>query len=388
MEQGTRWQIEGPLIHGCDGHDRQLAMAGEHIVAPAEADGPRLSLPASWHIVPGFIDAHIHGARGADVMDATPAALAAIAGCLPAEGTTAFLATTMTGSAEAIEAALTNVAHFRPRPGQAEVLGIHLEGPFISPDKAGAQPVAHVVPPEIKQFQRWQQASGQQIRVVTLAPEQPGGTDLITWLTAQGIKASIGHSACNAAQAEAAIRAGAGRGTHLFNAMDGLHHRQPGAACALLNAEQTRCEIIADGLHVAPAMVALAHHVLGSRRLMAITDAMRAKGLGDGEHELGGQAVQVRNGQARLADGTLAGSVLHLDAAFRNLLAFTGCQWADAVAMSSTNAAHDLGVAHRKGHLDAGFDADLVVLDEQQQVRLTVCRGQVAHDPDGLMQGL
>ncbi|KEZ77457.1 N-acetylglucosamine-6-phosphate deacetylase [Salinisphaera hydrothermalis] len=376
-----RWQLRGARVHGGAADARAITIAGTRIDVP-DADAPAIDLPADWHVVPGFIDAHIHGARGADVMDADADGLARIARYLPAEGTTSFLATTMTGPAAAIEAALRVTADFESAPGAAEMLGVHLEGPFVDRDKAGAQPAEHMIAPDIDRFDRWQAAAAGGIRVVTLAPEQPGGDALVAHLVRHGVRASIGHSSCSAAQAEAVIAAGANRGTHLFNAMNGLHHREPGAACALLTNPAARSEIIADGLHVTPAMVKLAYAAAGRDRLMAITDAMRAKGLGDGDYELGGQPVTVKNGEARLADGTLAGSVLTFDDAFRNLLDFTGCELADAIAMTSTNAAADLGVADRKGALAKGFDADLLVLDAELRVRLTVCRGRVAHDPE------
>ena len=380
-EAPHRWQLRGARVHNEATGTRAITLAGTRIGAPA-SDAPAIDLPADWHIVPGFIDAHIHGAVGADVMDADADGLARIAGYLPGEGTTAFLATTMTGPAASIEAALRVTAGFESAPGVAEMLGVHLEGPFVDRDKAGAQPAEHMIAPDIGLFDRWQAVAGGGIRVVTLAPEQPGGSALVAHLARHGVRASIGHSSCSAAQAEAAIAAGANRGTHLFNAMNGLHHREPGAACALLTNPAARSELIADGLHVTPAMVKLAYAAAGRDRLIAITDAMRAKGLGDGDYELGGQPVAVKNGEARLADGTLAGSVLTFDDAFRNLLDFTGCELADAIAMTSTNAAVDLGVADRKGRLAEGFDADLVVLDAELKVRLTVCRGQAAYDPE------
>ncbi|MDA3922482.1 MAG: N-acetylglucosamine-6-phosphate deacetylase [Salinisphaera sp.] len=378
------WQLRGAQVHGGARDPRAITIAGSCIASDA-AGGQVLDLPAGWHIVPGFIDAHIHGAMGADVMDADADGLARIARYLPAEGTTSFLATTMTGSTAAIDAALATVAGFESASGSAEMLGVHLEGPFVDRNKAGAQPVEHIVGPDIDLFDRWQAVSGGRIRVVTLAPEQPGGKALVAYLTALGVRASIGHSSCSAAQAEAAITAGATRGTHLFNAMGGLHHRDPGAACALLTHPHARSEIIADGFHITPAMVKLAYHTAGRDRLMAITDAMRAKGLGDGDYELGGQPVKVQNGQARLADGTLAGSVLTFDAAFRNLIDYTGCDIADAIAMSSSNAAEDLGVGDRKGWLVETYDADLVALDANLEVQLTICRGETAYDPLSLL---
>lgn len=379
----ARWTLQGAQVHTPTGITYRLAIDDTRIAA-APGGGPVLDLPADWHVLPGFIDAHIHGAVGHDVMDADAAGLGRMAAYLPAEGTTAFLATTMTGAPDAIEAALQVTARHVSAPGQAEMLGVHLEGPFVNPAKAGAQPAEYITAPDRATIDRWQAASGGRIRVVTLAPEQPGGEALIAHLTRQGVRASIGHSACSAAEAAAAIAAGACRGTHLFNAMEGLHHREPGAAAALLTHEATRSEIIADGLHVAPVMVRLAYRAAGSQRLMAITDAMRAKGLGDGQYELGGQSVTVDNGQARLADGTLAGSVLGFDAAFRNLRAFTGCDMRDAIAMTSANAAADLGVADRKGRLVPGHDADIVILDAEGRLQLTIVRGRVAYDPQHL----
>ncbi len=378
-DDSRRWQIRGPAVHTPVGEARRLVIDDGTISDEPHPVEATLELPEDWHIVPGFIDAHIHGAMGVDVMDGDAAGLARIAAYLPAEGTTSFLATTMTGSAETIEAALRVAASHDSPPGTAEMLGVHLEGPFVNADKAGAQPVAHIATPDIDRFEHWQAASGGRIRVVTLAPEMPGGDALVKHLTRADVRASIGHSACSAAQAEAAITAGAARGTHLFNAMNGLHHREPGAACALLANPAARAEIIADGLHVAPAMVNLAYRAAGASRLMAITDAMRAKGLGDGQYTLGGQRVTVENDQARLADGTLAGSVLTFDQAFRNLHDYTGCDMVDAIAMTSANAAADLGVADRKGRLAPGYDADCVVLDADLTVRLTVCRGRIAY---------
>lgn len=380
----TRWCIRGAAVHGQAVNTRRLVVDGARIGRDDSIEST-LDLPADWHVVPGFIDSHIHGAVGADVMDADAAGLARIARYLPAEGTTAFLATTMTGPASVIEQALSVAATFDAPPGAAEMLGVHLEGPFIDPEKAGAQPVEHIAPPDVDVFRHWQALAHDRIRVVTLAPGQPGGDALIAYLARTGVRASIGHSGCSAARAEAAIAAGASRGTHLFNAMGGLHHREPGAACALLANPAARAEIIVDGLHVTPAMVKLAWRAAGSDRLMAITDAMRAKGFGDGDYELGGQPVRVAGGEARLADGTLAGSVLTFDRAFRNLIDYTGCDMAEAIAMTSANAAADLGVAGLKGRLAEGHDADLVVLDAGLNVRLTVCRGRVAYDPGALV---
>ena len=382
------WILRGPRVFRGGGvdraHDRSLAIDGGRIAATA-SPARVVGLPQDWIAVPGFVDAHTHGAMGADVMDARAASLARIAAYLPTEGTTSFLGATMTNPSAAIEAALEQLGAFRGEPTAAELLGVHLEGPFINAEKAGAQPVEFVQKPCVTTFERWQKLSRGRIRVVTLAPELDGADALIAYLVEHGVRASIGHSACSAAQAQGAIAAGAARGTHLFNMMAGLDHKRPGAPCTLLTNPGARNELIVDGIHVMPEMVELAYQLLGSRRLMAVSDSMRGKGLADGEFLLGGQRVQVSQGAARLVGGppgVLAGSVLAMNRAFQNLIRFTHCSVAEAVWMTSTNAAEDLGVGSRKGRLLEGFDADVVVMDAECNVRLTICRGRPAYDPE------
>ena len=338
--------------------------------------------PAGYKLVPGFIDVHIHGAAGADVMDGEPGALHTIAEALPAEGTTAFLATTMTQQPERIECALSTVKEYRrkhEKVGQAEVLGVHLEGPFLSPKRAGAQPVEHMRHPDIEQFRAWQEAAGGAIRLVTVAPELPGALAFIRYVRDSGVTVSVGHSDATSAQVREAADAGITHATHLFNAMRGLHHREPGVAGAVLLHDGIAAELIVDGIHAVPDMIRLAWRMKGTERLLLVTDAMRAKCLGSGTYELGGQSVTVRDGQAMLADGTLAGSIVRMSEAFANVRAFTGCTLVDAVQMAAVNPAKQIGVFDRKGSITPGKDADLVVLNEQDEVVLTMCRGEVAY---------
>jgi len=371
IDQGYVW-IEG----------EKVADVGPMSLCPADAEAEVIELSPRFAIVPGFIDVHIHGAAGADVMDATPSALQAMANALPAEGTTSFLATTMTAPSEQIEAALRNAARYMAeanRPGAAEVLGVHLEGPFLSPKRAGAQHPHHLADPNISLFQRWQEAAGGNIRLVTLAPERDGGLDLVAYLKKTGVVASIGHSDAVYEEVKAAVEAGVTHATHLFNGMRGIHHREPGAAGAVLMHDEVVCELIADGLHVAPPMIRFAYRNKGSDGLILITDAMRAKCLGDGQYDLGGQEVAVRGQEARLADGTLAGSVLKLADALRRVLDCTGCHLEDVIRMASWNPAKQLRILDRKGSLRPGKDADVVVLDEQYGVAMTFCRGVLAY---------
>ncbi|MCA1010321.1 N-acetylglucosamine-6-phosphate deacetylase [Halobacillus halophilus] len=334
-----------------------------------------------WTLVPGFIDMHIHGADGHDVMDGTNEALTGMARSLPAEGTTSFLATTMTQSPESITRALKNVRGYmsNKRTGsQAEILGIHLEGPFLSINKAGAQPHEHILPPSPEQFDRWQDESGGQIRLVTLAPEIPGGLNFIKHLTDQGVIASIGHSEATFDQVEEAVDAGARHITHLYNQMSGFHHRDPGVVGAALLNKHLKVEMIVDHVHARPEAVQLAYHHTKAERTILITDAMRAKCLPEGRYDLGGQQVDVKGGEARLDDGTLAGSVLTLQEALKNMRQHTEVPWEDLVRISSLNAAEQLGL-EQKGKIEKGKDADLVLLDENLEVVTTVCNGEIAY---------
>lgn len=331
-----------------------------------------------WTAFPGFIDIHIHGAAGHDAMDATPEALAGIAGALPKEGTTSFLATTMTQTDEAISKALYTIGEFQASERQAEMLGVHLEGPFISAERAGAQPIEHIVDASYPLFRKWQKLSGNQIRLITLAPETRGAMELIKKLAEEGIIASIGHSDATFEEVQAAVRSGSSHVTHLYNQMSPFHHRNPGVVGGALMEDELMVELIADFIHSHPASVELAYRQKGAERLVLITDAMRAKGLPPGVYDLGGQDVQVTNKDARLAAGNLAGSILTMDGAMRNVQSVTGCSVNELVAMTSANAANELGLAG-KGKIRDGADADIAILDKDLNVQLTICRGTIAY---------
>ncbi|MEZ7172225.1 N-acetylglucosamine-6-phosphate deacetylase [Sporosarcina sp. OR05] len=337
-------------------------------------------------IIPGFIDIHIHGAADADTMDATVEALETIANVLPSEGTTSFLATTITSSNEHIEKALVNVKDFiegtQPE-GQAEIVGIHLEGPFINPVRAGAQPLAHIRPHDRHQLKEWLSLAGGHIKQVTLAPEQTDGLPVVELLTRHGVITSIGHSDATFEVVRAAVEVGATCVTHLFNQMRGLHHREPGTVGAAFLFDEMRAEIIVDGIHVRPEMVQFTFKQKGKEGLILITDAMRAKYLGDGVYDLGGQQVTVTGETAMLEDGALAGSVLKMVNAVKNMMTYTGCSLADAIMMASENPARQVNVFDRKGSLAIGKDADIVILNESNQVVMTFCRGLLAYTAKG-----
>lgn len=376
-------KIESGYVLVREGKIEQVGPVAESPVDEAHAH--IFSFSDEHVLIPGMMDLHIHGAGGADAMDATEEALYTIARHLPREGTTSFLATTMTQDTPLIERALANVAAYRRQrnePGCAEVLGIHLEGPFLSPHRAGAQPANKMLDPNIDLFARWQEISDEAIRLVTMAPERPGGMAFIAHLAQNDVVASVGHSDATYDQVREGIRCGLSHVTHLFNGMRGLHHREPGVAGAALLHPELLVELIVDGIHVHPQMVKVAYQQKGADGLLLITDAMRAKCLGEGTYELGGQEVVVRDGQAHLSDGTLAGSIVTMKEAVVNMLCYTDCTLEDIVRMTAVNPAKQLNLFAHKGSIAQGKDADLVVLDKEHEVVLTLCRGQIAYAAD------
>lgn len=339
-----------------------------------------LNFPEKFSLLPGFIDMHIHGANGKDVMDASFDALATISKALVAEGTTSYLATTMTASAGEIESVLCHVRDYVKRQDEvngAEILGVHLEGPFISANKVGAQSADFILNPETKYIEHWQKVSNQIIKLVTLAPELENSSEFITYLRRHHIIAAVGHTDATFDEAMLAIKAGCSHVTHLFNAMRGLHQREPGMVTAALLSDDVMAEVIVDGVHLHPAIVQLALKAKGSDKLVLVTDAMRAKCMCDGEYDLGGKAVTVKQGVARLSDNTLAGSTLKMSSAVKNMLKFTSCSLSDIVKMTSANPAKALGVFDRKGSIAENKAADLVILDAEHNVAMTVCAGKV-----------
>ncbi len=332
--------------------------------------------PANYHLLPGFIDVHIHGANGSDVMDGTLDALENISKTLAREGTTSFLATTMTATPEKIDEVLENISNYKQVDG-AKMLGVHLEGPFLSPQKIGAQSREKIVAPNIDHVKRWQQKSGNLIKLVTLAPELPNSDAVIHYLTSQQIVVAIGHSDATYAETLSAIEHGCTHVTHLFNAMRGIHQREPGTVTAALLSEKVTAELIVDGEHLHPAIVLLALKIKGTEKIILVTDAMRAKCLSDGIYDLGGQEVSVKNSIATLSNGTLAGSTLTMFAAIKNMLQFTDCSMTDIVKFTAENPAKMLNIFQRTGSIAKNKDADLVVLDDQLNVVLTISHGKI-----------
>lgn len=340
-----------------------------------------ITLPEDAVVVPGFIDEHIHGAGGSDAMDGTLDALHTVADTVKKEGTTSFLATTMTQSKENISNALKAVKEYMkvdPK-GCAKILGVHLEGPFISPKHVGAQPLEYVAKPDVKTFKEYNEMSGNAIKIVTLAPEEDGAEELVKYLSDNGIVASVGHSGAKNAEVQKAIEAGAKSVTHTYNAQSPLHHREIGVVGSALLYDELNSELIADTIHVSVPAIKLLVKCKPSDRLTLITDAMRAKGLGDGVSELGGQTVYVKDGEARLKDGTLAGSVLVMNRAVKNLVEKAGVPFEKAIDCATKNPAINLGVYDKLGSIKEGKTADFAVLDKDFNVIMTIREGEIIY---------
>jgi len=349
---------------------------------PKEQYSKEIQGPKNAVLLPGMIDIHIHGGYGADTMDASFSALDTMSSRLPEEGTTSFLATTITQEHGQISQALVNARDWKSAEESsslsAELIGIHLEGPFVSPKRAGAQPKEWIRPSDLALFKKWQQEAGGLIKIVTLAPEEDQQFELIRYLKDESIIASMGHTDADSALLLEAFEAGASHMTHLYNAMSPFHHREPGVIGTALAHEGYVTELIADGIHSHPLAAKLAFLAKGSSKLILITDSMRAKGLKDGVYEFGGQSVTVKGKTALLPDGTLAGSILKMNEGARHMRAFTNCSWTDIANITSANAAKQLGIFDRKGSITEGKDADLVIVSSECEVLLTICRGNIA----------
>lgn len=353
--------------------DGKIAAIGKLDVEPIfETDGI---------VLPGFIDEHIHGAGGSDAMDGTEEALQTISEYVAKEGTTGFLATTMTQSPENIGKALKNVKNVREKGEYkgAEVLGVHLEGPFISPKHVGAQPLEYVAKPAPETFDKYNELSGGNIKIVTLAPEVEGGLDLVKHLKNIGVVASIGHTGAKFSDVEAAVAAGASNVTHTYNAQTPLHHREAGVVGAAMLFDELNCEMICDTIHVSVPAIRIFVKNKPHDKFTLITDAMRAKGMPDGLSELGGQQVFVKNGEARLADGTLAGSVLKMNVAIKNLVEKVGVSLTEAVDFASANPAKNLGLYDERGSIEVGKRADFAVMDKDFNILCTVVGGKLVY---------
>jgi N-acetylglucosamine-6-phosphate deacetylase len=345
----------------------------------ARFDGaPVHDLDGAW-LVPGFVDLHVHGGGGAWLSSTDPAEVGRAVGFHLGHGTTSLLASLATSPLDAMTAsarALAAAAAGRLAPALA---GIHLEGPFLSRERSGAQDPEAIRDPDPAAMERLLEACGGWARTVTVAPERPGGLALVRQIARSGAVPAIGHTQAGYEEASAAVDAGVRVSTHLFNAMPGLHHRDLGTVGAALSRDEVVCELVNDGVHLRPEVVRLVFQAAGAGRVALVTDAIAAAGMADGDYDFGRVPLRVRDGVARLADGrTIAGSTLTMDAALRRAVLEVGIPIQDAVAAASTTPARVIGIAERTGSIEPGKAADLVVLDDGLQVVAVLAGGRWA----------
>lgn len=367
-----------------------VTVDGDRIAVAGRASAhPGTVIAAEGLIVaPGFIDVHTHGGGGCNLHTTAPDEILRYADWAASTGVTSFLIGVVGTPGGLPEAQLRAAAvaidmwHEGTEPQGAEPLGIHLEGPYINERRRGAHPVAWLRAPDQGELERIIETTRGCLRLVTLAPELPGASDLIRLLVSAGVTVSMGHTDASYEQALEAIQLGVSHVTHCCNAMRPLLHRDPGPLSAAAQVPDVFGEVIADGVHVHPAMVNVLVKLLGADRAIMITDALAAAGSGDADFEFAGQPARVERGVARLADGTITGSVLTMDAALRNVARMTAVSLPAAVGMLTRNPAQSIHAGTRKGLLRAGYDADLVILDAALTVQATICRGAVAYATD------
>ncbi|SMF84952.1 N-acetylglucosamine 6-phosphate deacetylase [Paenibacillus uliginis N3/975] len=326
-------------------------------------------------LIPGMIDVHIHGANGYDMMDGTEASIQEVSQTCATTGCTSFLATSVSSTMEDLLNMIRCVKSVIGREQGAKIAGIHLEGPYLNPKRKGMQNEKYLRHPDLDEMKLIFQEAGSLIKMVTIAPELPGGLELISYLKDQGVVIAVAHSDATYEEAKEAFGAGASHVTHCFNGMRPIHHRDPGLIVAAFEEPHVSLQAIVDQVHLHPAIIRLMHRIKGPEGMVLITDALQAMGLGDGEYLFGGHHVTVSEGIARLADGTLASSTVTMNEALR-LTVENGISLTDAVQMASTSPARILGLSN-KGKMEIGYDADFVLLNEKYEVQWTMIEGQL-----------
>ncbi|MEK5436662.1 MULTISPECIES: N-acetylglucosamine-6-phosphate deacetylase [Paenibacillus] len=347
-------------------------------------DTEDLSIPEGQHeridggghlLVPGMIDVHIHGANGFDMMDGTEKSIQEVSSACASSGCTSFLATSVSSTLEDLLEMIRSVKRVIGHEVGAKIAGIHLEGPYLNPKRKGMQNEKYLRHPNLEEMNLIFEEAGSLIKMVTIAPELPGGMELISFLKEKGVVVAIAHSDATYEEAKQAFASGASHVTHCFNGMRPIHHRDPGVIVAAFEEKHVSLQAIVDNVHLHPAIIRLMHTLKGPEGMVLITDALQAMGLGDGDYMFGGHHVTVSEGVARLKDGTLASSTVTMNEALRYTVE-TGIPLVDAVKMASTTPANILGL-QQKGTITSGFDADLVLLDDEFKVCWTMVNGQI-----------
>ncbi|HIW75013.1 MULTISPECIES: N-acetylglucosamine-6-phosphate deacetylase [Gordonibacter] len=366
----------GKVFTGDEFAERDVAIEDGRFVLAAGTAGEGAVVDATGcYVIPGLIDLHFHGCAGFDFCDGTPEALNAIARFEASRGVTAICPATMTYPEDVLGPLMDAATAYSAPADGAALVGINMEGPYLSPDNIGAQNPAYLHVPDEGMFRRLQERAQGLVKLVDVAPEVEGALEFIR-AVADEVRVSVAHTQATYDQTCAAIEAGARQMTHLCNAMPPLHHRKPGPIAAAFDCPEVTAELIADGVHIHPAMVRLLMAAFGDDRIILISDSMRATGLDDGEYDLGGQNVTVRGNRATLADGTIAGSATDLMSCVRIAVQDMGVPLPSAIKAASTNPARALGLRDR-GSLAPGHIADAVVLDENLEIRHIILRGKL-----------
>ncbi len=367
--------IRGGQAFTGSGFEARDILIAEGRFAASEGAGEVLDAQGCY-VIPGLLDLHFHGSAGADISDGDLEGLHRMGAYEASRGITAMCPATMTLSEAQLTAAAEAAAAYEPATGEADLVGINMEGPFISPSKVGAQNPEYVRNPGVDEFRRLQQVAGGLFKLVDIAPEEPGADAFIETL-ADEVRISLAHTCTDYDTAAHAFELGARHITHLYNAMDPMHHRKPGPIPAAAERDDVTAEVIADGVHIHPAMVRLAFNMFGDDRMILISDTLRAAGLGDGVYDLGGQDVTVKGYEARIDNGALAGSVSDLMRCLYVAVKEMGIPLVSAVKAASANPARALGLEGDYGSLEAGHIADAVLLDaETLAVKQVVLRGR------------
>lgn len=352
-----------------------VAVENERSPITQEAD---IQLDGGGHLlIPGMIDVHIHGAEGFDMMDGKPQSVEAVSKACARTGCTSFLATSVTSSLDDLTAMIDSVSQVLGKEPGARVVGLHLEGPYLNVKRKGMQNELFLRHPDADEMKAILQKAGPLVRMVTLAPELPGGLEMVTYLKERGIVVAVAHSDATYEEAKEAFRIGASHVTHCFNGMRPIHHRDPGMVVAAMEESHVSVQAIVDDVHLHPAIVRLLYREKGPDKMVLITDALQAMGMGDGTYRFGGHEVKVSQGVAKLADGTLASSTVTMNEALAKTVR-AGIPLRDAVIMATQTPADILGLTN-KGRLAQGADADLVLLDDAFEVLWTMVGGELVY---------
>lgn len=366
----------GEIFDGEGFRAAELFMENGRFVAAGEADASEVVDAAGCYVIPGLVDLHFHGSAGADISDGKLEGLHDMAAYEASRGVTAMCPATMTLSEEILTEAARAAAAFEPAEHEADLVGINMEGPFISPSKVGAQNPDYVRNPGVEEFRRLQKEAGGLFKIVDIAPEEPGADEFIEQLSDE-VRISLAHTCADYDTAAHAFKLGARHLTHLYNAMNSMHHRKPGPIPAAAERDDVTAEIIADGVHIHPAMVRLAFNMFGDDRMILISDTLRAAGLEDGTYDLGGQDVTVKGPVATIENGALAGSVSDLMRCLYVAVRETDIPLASAVKAATANPARALGLEGEHGTLSVGAVANAVLLDKETlEVKKVVLRGK------------